>query len=233
MVEDGLFEITFLKEKDVSIVLSSGASVRLPPCFIMGKPPAPYKLLARSTLTMFTVKLQPWVASFFFPFDHFQVLDLETSYGPEIMALQRRIFQGTDFITILNLVESFLQNVPKPAPASYHISKAICEEIYSQQGRIKVKELLQGHPHSRQRLNHLFAQQTKCAIKEFSIYCRIREVIAYKIQHPETSLTEAAYQFDYFDQSHFIKDFKKATGVSPTQFLTSSNLYGVQLSQQA
>ncbi len=35
------------------------------------------------------------------------------------------------------------------------------------------------------------------------------------IVHPTHSLTEIAYQNQYFDQSHFIKDFKTYTGISP------------------
>jgi AraC-like DNA-binding protein len=37
-----------------------------------------------------------------------------------------------------------------------------------------------------------------------------------------TSLTSLAYENGYFDQTHFIKDFKEFTGVSPSQFYAGS-----------
>jgi AraC-like DNA-binding protein len=54
-------------------------------------------------------------------------------------------------------------------------------------------------------------------------------VIAYKLQHPDESLTHAAFEFGYFDQSHFIKDMKKATGMTPSNFLAQENLFAAQL----
>ena len=37
-----------------------------------------------------------------------------------------------------------------------------------------------------------------------------------------TSLTSVAYDGDYYDQAHFIKDFKEFTGVSPKNFYANN-----------
>jgi AraC-like DNA-binding protein len=37
-----------------------------------------------------------------------------------------------------------------------------------------------------------------------------------------TSLTAVAYEGDYYDQAHFIKDFKEFTGMSPKNFYASN-----------
>jgi AraC-like DNA-binding protein len=36
------------------------------------------------------------------------------------------------------------------------------------------------------------------------------------------SLTELAYRSGYFDQAHFIKDFKRYTGMTPKQYLKTN-----------
>ncbi|MDZ7719750.1 MAG: AraC family transcriptional regulator [Balneolaceae bacterium] len=33
------------------------------------------------------------------------------------------------------------------------------------------------------------------------------------------NLTESSYEMGYFDQSHMIRDFKKITGTTPTDFI--------------
>jgi AraC-like DNA-binding protein len=33
-----------------------------------------------------------------------------------------------------------------------------------------------------------------------------------------TSLTDLAYENEYFDQAHFIKEFKEFTGITPKEF---------------
>ena len=38
------------------------------------------------------------------------------------------------------------------------------------------------------------------------------------------SLTSIAYENEYFDQAHFIKDFKELTGVSPKAFLIDEKM---------
>lgn len=233
LIEDGLFEFSFIKERDVSLVLSSGEKIKLPPCFMMGKPSARYKLSIPSTLTLFTLKLQPWVASFYYSVDGFKVLDLRNLFGEEIMDLHEIMFQQDDMEGIVKKVEDFFRLIALPSPEAYQPSKMICEEIYRSRGCVKVKDLMSLFPYSRQRINQLFLSQTKNSIKEFAIYCRIRAVIEYKLQYPGESLTHAAFEFGYFDQSHFIKDMKKATGLSPSNFLSQENLFAAQLNQGA
>jgi len=38
------------------------------------------------------------------------------------------------------------------------------------------------------------------------------------------NLTNIAYENEYYDQAHFIKDFKEFTGISPKEFLGHENM---------
>ena len=38
------------------------------------------------------------------------------------------------------------------------------------------------------------------------------------------TLTNIAYESEYFDQAHFIKDFKEFTGINPKDFLGNENM---------
>jgi AraC-like DNA-binding protein len=52
---------------------------------------------------------------------------------------------------------------------------------------------------------------------------RLQTALNLLLNEPE-SLTNIAYESDYFDQSHFIKDFKEFIGITPKEFLGNENM---------
>ena len=57
--------------------------------------------------------------------------------------------------------------------------------------------------------------------KQFFRLNRFQGLLNRMLQLPrEVSLTDLAMEFDYYDQAHFIHDFKAFTGNSPSVFLT-------------
>ena len=55
--------------------------------------------------------------------------------------------------------------------------------------------------------------------KSFSYIIRMKHIIANGVN--KQTLSEIAYDAGYFDQSHFIKDFRLFTGQTPTDFFRS------------
>jgi YesN/AraC family two-component response regulator len=53
---------------------------------------------------------------------------------------------------------------------------------------------------------------------------RLQTALKMLLNKKADKLTSIAYQSDYFDQAHFIKEFKKFTGISPKEFLGSDNM---------
>jgi AraC-like DNA-binding protein len=93
-------------------------------------------------------------------------------------------------------------------------------EIRAAKGNIKVTDLLADFPVSRDVFEKRFRSIVGTSPKQFSSVVRFKDLI----QHykPEMSLTEAAYLAGYYDQSHFIKDFRAFTGQSPKDFFRSA-----------
>ncbi len=228
LVEDGCFEFMFVKEKNIKLQIRNEKPISLPACFSLGNLPKPYKFIYPKTLTLFNVKVQPWVSRFFFP-DNDSINDLTKRKDLEINKLHQDIFSTTSFQEMIIFFEDAFIHYKAPDISEFSVSKSICESIYNSNGSLKINELMDQFPYSRQKLNSLFIEQTKNSIKEFAIYVRIRAIIRFKIQNPKESLTSIAMEFGYFDQSHFIKDIKKATGLSPSKFLSQKNLFDEQL----
>jgi AraC-like DNA-binding protein len=73
------------------------------------------------------------------------------------------------------------------------------------------------------RLRELFRKHAGLSPKELIKIRRVNEAFRVR-EHREDSLTRLAYRLEYFDQSHFIHDFKSATGLTPNQYFNNKNL---------
>jgi AraC-like DNA-binding protein len=58
--------------------------------------------------------------------------------------------------------------------------------------------------------------------KQFSKISRLQAALKLIGQGAFNNLTDLALEAGYYDQAHFIKDFREFTGVSPKQFYADS-----------
>ena len=234
IVDDGCSEFMFVKQADILLKIQGQEPKRLPRCFSIGKMKKPYKLQYSGKINLFAVKLQPWVAGFFFPNEVINdVSDLTLSYGSNIETLCEDIFNADSFEEKVKKVEKFFSKIETPEPDNFKVTMEICRKIYQSKGMISVRKLLNDFSESRQKINRDFLFNTKYTIKEFSIFIKIREAIKFLHKNPNTSLTEIAQEFGYFDQSHFIKDIRRVTSVTPTKLFSTKNLVKEQLVNSA
>jgi len=96
--------------------------------------------------------------------------------------------------------------------------KLICEFILDSKGMVKVKEISIHFKKTRQYINKIFKEEVMCSLKTFITSVKIVSLVKQKSKSEEQSLTELAYDYGYFDQAHFINDFKKVCGITPSQY---------------
>src|SRR5690606_1097371 len=76
---------------------------------------------------------------------------------------------------------------------------------------------------SERSLERLVKQYVGISPKAFSRIVRFQSGLKTLRQNDFNNLTDVAYQNDYFDQSHYIRDFKEFTGMNPKQFIQQTN----------
>lgn len=79
---------------------------------------------------------------------------------------------------------------------------------------------------SQRRLEQRFKEEIGLSPKLFHRIIRVNKTIKRMMQSTKPHLTSISYEMGYFDQSHFIYDFKKFTGLTPSVFLKQSNRDG-------
>jgi len=91
--------------------------------------------------------------------------------------------------------------------------------IYQSRGTIKIKELNEKLFISQSPFEKRFKKIVGTSAKKFSSIVRFNSVI--DNMYEAKSLVEICYENNFFDQAHFIKDFKQFTGNTPENFKRS------------
>lgn len=100
----------------------------------------------------------------------------------------------------------------------YDITHLAMKVIREKRGLISFKELMQKVPISLRQLQREFKKQYGIRITDYIRLSRLNAINKYMLSG-NYPLTTLAYDLDFADQSHFIREFKHYTGLSPKKFL--------------
>ncbi|MHA3787199.1 helix-turn-helix domain-containing protein [Flavobacterium hauense] len=117
----------------------------------------------------------------------------------------------------IKIVEAFLLSQLQHRESDLLVSQAL-NLIINSNGTLRINELAQRLYISQSPLEKRFRKTVGATPKKFSSIIRINSVIN---NSSNNSFTELGYAAGYFDQSHFIKDFKTFTGETPEQFFSA------------
>nr|WP_217645604.1 helix-turn-helix transcriptional regulator [Thermophagus xiamenensis] len=126
----------------------------------------------------------------------------------------------SDFERIKILDELFLNKLKK-RDLDLLIYKAVLE-ISAAKGNIRIKELSQKLFISIDAFEKRFRKSVGCTPKQFSSLIRLKSIIQ---THRPKNLIDLALENGFYDQAHFIKEFKLFTGLTPSEFYNASNIW--------
>jgi len=135
-----------------------------------------------------------------------------------VSELEERLAEAKSNHQRVTIVEQFLLSRLHETSNDLLVSKAI-QQIQLSKGTVRIHELLADLPISQDPFEKRFRRMVGTSPKQFSRIVRLRSVI--NQYSPAQSLTETAHQAGYFDQAHFIKDFRTFTGQVPHLFFQS------------
>lgn len=232
VIDDCCYDIIFFKEADSALL--HGSDQLVAPInsnvFTIHSLNPPFKIQLGKSLNFFTIKVQPWMNSYFFSsLPHNGIVDLEKEkdkYGE----LYDKIFREESLNKKFELADDFMNTFHLIMNRNVLLVKEVCLFIYQKKGLVSVNQISENFGKTRQYIAKTFKANVLYSLKRFIITVRILDLIQHKRKDPEMSLTELCYQYEYFDQSHFIRDFKQVCGVTPSVFLAISpnSSYGIR-----
>lgn len=115
----------------------------------------------------------------------------------------------------VHIVEQFLLSQLTDIAADALILEAV-KLIYHSKGTIKIKELHEKLFISQSPFEKRFRKVVGTTAKKFASIVRFNSVL--EDLNGSKTLTEICYENNFFDQAHFIKDFRQFTGDTPEHF---------------
>lgn len=171
---------------------------------------------------MFVIQFKPQGAYPFLriPIDELneKVVPAEKVFGQEIIDLRKEIIAKKTPLEKFELAESWLNNlfskdrVP-PTEFLQVLSKLQAQPI-SDYGKI-----ISSYSKTQKHLISQFKKYVGLTPKYYQRVLRFNEILQQIHQSEKIEWSQIAYQCEYSDQSHFIKEFKHFSGINPQKFI--------------
>ena len=105
-----------------------------------------------------------------------------------------------------------------------NIIASIAGIIHKGKGNINIAKIAEGVGYNQRYLDRVFKEAVGVSMKKYAEIIRIQKAIYYL----QNSLTYEIYErLGYYDQAHFIKDFKKNTSLTTSRFERANSQYKI------
>ena len=150
-------------------------------------------------------------------------------FGRKVSTLCNKLEDhATDPLQVIKILENWL--IGQLQKNKNHQTDRIinaCNQIMIHKGKLPIKELYNLSNMSKSSLEHHFKEQVGLSPKMFSRIIRFNQAHKFIKDTATSDWQELIYQYGYFDQSHFIHEFKHFFGYTPSQIhLSLQNLAG-------
>ena len=222
IIPDGTMKLIFHYGDTYKHHPSDKESIILPKCFLIGQLTRPYVVEPLGTTGSFVVRFQP---NGFLPFADITIKEIQNTavpldklFGKDGEEIGKRILKANSTSERIKLIETFLLKRLTDKSNIDNIVKSTVDTILNANGQFSVNELSKQNNINRRQLTRKFSSIIGLSPKQLSKTVRIQNALKMLLTQEVTSLTDLAYENEYFDQAHFIKDFKEYTGLTPKEF---------------
>jgi len=222
IVPDGTMKLIFHYGETYKHHSQSGEITILPKCFLIGQLTKPYVIEPIGITGSFVVQFKP---NGFLPFTTIPIKEMENTaipldklFGENGKKLSEQILNANSTSERIQIIEIFLLGELSNKRTIDSIVKSTVETIYNANGKFSVNEFLKSNNINRRQLSRKFSSTIGLSPKQLAKTIRIQTTLKALLNEEHTRLTDLAYENEYFDQAHFIKDFKEFTGLTPKEF---------------
>lgn len=223
---DGLVELVFHYRSPMQCRYDGEEFQKQPRSSVISQTDRFLEFRATGATGLISVRFQPWGAYHFFndPVSAFadRLVAADSLWGAESGELEERLNQAVTDRQRIRLLEQFLM---KQLAANHKpdVEPAI-RTVWKRRGQISVREICADLGVGERTAERVFSRATGMPPKRFARLSRFLNACAQLRKRGRSSFTEVGLACGYYDQAHFISDFKSYSGMTPGKFVEAENL---------
>lgn len=185
---------------------------------------------------VFAVKFRPGMFRPWFGAPVVRLTDLSPALGAQLGAppaqLLREVFAESDEIARAHVLERHLRVRLPPVDAEAELARDLVERVQTERTLKSVAELARSSGLGARALQRLFRDYVGVGPKWVIRRFRLQEA-AELLASTDQSVGAVAAALDYFDQAHFVRDFKAVVGEAPSEYVRRVRAASTSESQAA
>ena len=229
IIPDGCIEMAFILGDDIKRFTSETDFILQPRSMVLGQTMEPFYIQPMGYVNTFAVRFYPYGFANFISTPIRNLVNKETPIAQlfgEVTAneLEQRIINATDIQQRIGIIETFFLNKLNEKSTIDNIVQSTMDTLFSTGGSATIHSILKEDLSKRRQLERKFLKQIGISPKQLGKVIRLQTALKLLLHKKDETLTRIAYQSEYYDQNHFIKDFKEFTGTTPKEFLTDAQM---------
>jgi hypothetical protein len=214
---------------DIKRYTSGDEFIIQPRAMILGQTIDPFYIEPMGYVNSFAIRFYPYG---FVNFVTTSIKNLANKETPiellfeEISAkdLEQKIIHATDIKERIEIIENFLLGKLNEKTTIDNIVKTTVDALLATKGSAPINTILKDDLSKRRQLERKFLKQIGISPKQLGKVIRLQAALKMLLNQRSENLTKIAYESEYYDQAHFIKDFKEFTGTNPKEFLDDDKM---------
>lgn len=229
IIPDGTIEMAFILGDDIKRYTSEDEFIIQPRALIIGHTTDPFYIEPTGYVNTFAIRFYPYGFANFVDMPLNNLANKETPieflFGEKTAKdLEQKIIEAENSNERIKIIEHFLLDKFNQQTTVDNIVRTTVDALLATKGSTSIKTILKEDLSQRRQLERHFKKQIGMSPKQLGKIIRLQTALKLLLNKKTENLTDIAYESKYFDQAHFIKDFKAFTGINPKAFLGHENM---------
>ena len=229
IIPDGTIEMAFILGDNIKRYTSDVDFIIQPRAMVLGHTIAPFYIEPIGYVNTFAIRFYPYGFANFVAIPLKELANKETPieilFGQaSAKELETKIIEADNSSERIEIIETFLLDKLNEKTTIDKIVKTTIDALLATNGSASIRTILKDDLSKRRQLERNFIKQIGVSPKQLGKVIRLQTALKMLLNKKTEKLTDIAYESEYFDQAHFIKDFKEFTGINPKEFLGNENM---------